>query len=75
MAQYKYPQVLTQNHHQAFDDLHGPGTAVPYSGIYKCQGCAAEIAANHGDPLPPQNRHQHTQGQGAIQWRLIVATQ
>jgi hypothetical protein len=74
MAQYKYPQILTQNQHQAFDQLHGPGQVVPFSGIYRCAGCAKEIAANQRDPFPPQNHHQHNQTQGTIRWQLIIAT-
>jgi hypothetical protein len=34
----------------------------------------ADAACNTGDPLPPENHHQHALNQGAIAWRLIVAT-
>ncbi len=62
--------------HEAFRTIHKPGTKVPYSGIYECQGCGNEIAsnANGGDRFPPENHHQHTPEQGAIRWKLIVAT-
>jgi hypothetical protein len=35
-------------------------------------GCGREAARNQGDPLPPQNDHQHNPGQDAIRWKLIV---
>ncbi|OJX57693.1 MAG: hypothetical protein BGO89_06895 [Candidatus Kapaibacterium thiocyanatum] len=62
--------------HEAFNAIHKPGTKVPYSGIYQCQGCDNEIAsnANGSDRFPPENHHQHTPEQGAIRWKLIVAT-
>ena len=50
------------------------GDTVPYSGIYKCLGCNKEITSNKGDPFPPQNKHQHTSGQGKVIWKLIVRT-
>ena len=31
-----------------------------------------EIAANKGNPLPPQNHHQHSTSQGKIRWRKIL---
>jgi hypothetical protein len=74
MAIYKYGNYLSQSQHQAFDAVNGPGTATPYSGIYRCEGCAKEVATNQGNPLPPQNHHQHTEYQGAIRWKLVVAT-
>lgn len=76
MALYKYAEYLQQSTDAAFDQIYGPGQRVPHSGIYKCQGCNREIAANEGgDPFPPQNHHQHTQQQGAIRWRLAVYAQ
>lgn len=74
MAVYKYQQFLEHSDHAAFDQIHQPGFATPYSGIYRCEGCGANEACNYGNPLPPQNHHQHKQGQGQIRWRLIVAT-
>lgn len=74
MAIYKYPQFLAQHQSAAFDTTHGPGTATPYSGIYRCENCGDNIAANQGQPLPPQNHRQHDPTKGAIVWRLIVAT-
>ena len=75
MALYKYSTYLQSNTDQAFDTLNSPGTAAPHSGIYRCEGCAKEQASNAGNPLPPQNHHQHSQAQGTIRWRMIVYAQ
>jgi hypothetical protein len=72
MALFKYNQFLKQSQDAAFDTISGPAAVTPHSGIYRCEGCGREIAANKGNPLPPQNHHQHTTAQGAIRWRLIV---
>ncbi len=69
---YKYPQFLSNSDASQFDLIHAPGATTPYSGIYRCEGCGNSIAANQGNPLPPQNHHQHTFAQGAIRWRLAV---
>lgn len=74
MALYKNGSYLQQSTHAAFDTFTGPGQSTPYSGIYRCEGCGHEIAANQGNPMPPQNHHQHTPAQGTIRWRMIVAT-
>jgi hypothetical protein len=72
MACYKYEQYLAKSDSGAYDKIYSPGSAVPHSGIYRCQGCGREIASNKGDPFPPQNHHQHHASQGAIRWRLAV---
>jgi len=72
MAWYKYDQYVQKSTSDAYDSIHTPGTTVPHSGIYRCQGCGREIAANQGDPFPPQNNHQHTSMQGNVRWRLAV---
>jgi hypothetical protein len=74
MARYKYGQFLTHSESAIFDDLYRPGEDVPRSGLYRCEGCGREIAANKDEPLPPQNHHQHTRLQGRIRWRLLVRT-
>lgn len=74
MAIYKYSQYLQQSQHQAFDQILHPGTTTPYSGIYRCEGCGTNEVSTQGHPLPPQNHHQHSPGQGSIRWRLVVAT-
>jgi hypothetical protein len=73
MALYKYNAFLMHSDDNAFDLLHGPGAATPFSGIYRCHGCGREDVSTYGHPLPPQNHHQHAASQGLIQWRLIVA--
>lgn len=72
MAWFKYEQYLKKSNGDAYDSVYGPGAKVPHSGIYRCQGCGREIAANKSDPFPPQNHHQHTSTQGTIRWRLAV---
>lgn len=74
MAIYKNKNYLEASNHQAFDQIHTPGTTTPYSGIYRCEGCGVNEVSTQGHPLPPQNHHQHNLGLGAIRWRLIVAT-
>lgn len=74
MAFYKYANVLQQRQDAAFDEVTGVGQPTPYSGIYRCVGCGVDIAANAGNPMPPQNHHQHSPGQGPIAWKLIVAS-
>ena len=75
MALYKYSQFLASSTDAAFDQIQSPGASTPHSGIYRCEGCGKEIAANQGNPLPPQNQHQHSEAQGAIRWRLAVYAQ
>jgi hypothetical protein len=75
VALYKYAHFLKKSDHQAFDSLTKPGATVPYSGIYRCEGCGHEIVSTYGHVMPPQNHHQHTSAQGTIRWRLIVFAQ
>ena len=75
MAMYKHSQFLAVSQDQAFDTPLSPGTTNVNSGIYRCEGCGHEVASNKGDPLPPQNHHQHNAQQGAIRWRLVVFAQ
>ncbi len=75
MGLYKYAGYLSQSDHQAFDVVHPPGSITPDSGIYRCEGCGDEVASNKGNPLPPQNHHQHSTSQGRIRWKLIVFSQ
>ena len=71
MALYKHGNYLVQDNHAAFDAEETPGTVVNNSGIYRCVNCGDEIAANKGNPLPPQNHHQHA-NQQPIRWKLLV---
>jgi len=75
MALYKYGNLLQYSNHPAFDQIHAPASATPYSGIYRCEGCGREISSTVGHPLPPQNHHQHTYTEGYIRWRLVVTHQ
>ena len=75
MALYKYSKFIEQSNDNAFDQTNSPGTAAPWPGVYGCVVCGHEIAIASGHILPPQNHHQHKQGQGSIQWRLVVSHQ
>jgi hypothetical protein len=72
MALYKYQQYLEHTNHEAFDKLYHPATITPHSGIYRCEVCGHEVTSVAGYQLPPQNHHQHPQGQ-KITWRLVVS--
>lgn len=72
MTYYKYEEDITKSTSAVFDEIHKPGEITPHSGIYKCEGCGDRIASNVGNPLPPQNHHQHSAAQGSIRWRMIV---
>ena len=72
LALYKYAADIAASSSDAFDKIHSPGTPAPHSGIYRCKGCNREVASNGGEPLPPQNHHQHTTTQGSIRWRMVV---
>lgn len=72
MAIYKYAEFLQKSNEAVYDSIYKPGQAAPYSGIYRCEGCGREVASNEGEPLPPQNHHQHSLHQGAVRWRLVV---
>jgi len=69
---FKYNTHLDHNDDPYFDEVHTPGTRAKYSGIYRCIGCGHEDACNAGNPLPPQNHHQHKPSQGHIRWKLNV---
>ena len=73
MALYKYDVYIEKNDAQAFDTLLEPGSAATWPGIYRCYACGHEIAIASGHALPSQNHHQHAQGLGRIQWRLVVS--
>lgn len=71
MAEYKYATHLHQVQSALFDQDNTPGTAAPRSGIYRCNNCGREVASNQGEPLPPQNHHQHPAGT-LVRWKLTV---
>lgn len=68
-------KVRTAKPSKAFELKYSPGSEVPHSGIYACVNCGSEIAANAGDPFPPQNHSQHPKHEGKIEWRLLVYAQ
>lgn len=72
MALYKHSGFLAPHQHPDFDKEFHPGAEAPHSGIYRCMGCGREVTSEEGNPLPPQNHHQHTSSQGAIRWRMVV---
>jgi hypothetical protein len=72
MALYKNPAFVSQSTHNDFDLLHRPGANTPHSAIYRCKGCGKEIVSETNRPFPPQNHHQHTPAQGAIEWQMAV---
>lgn len=74
MALYKYASNVTRSDQDAFDILHRPGSRVPDTGIYCCQGCGDEIAASYGDLFPADDHHAHPGGR-PIEWRLLVFAQ
>ena len=71
MAIYKHAGNLVQSNDSAFDTLHHPGYKAPHSGVYRCTGCGWEVTSEKGNPLPPQNHHQHANRQ-PILWKMIV---
>jgi hypothetical protein len=75
MALYKDKDYLVLSSSGEFDKILNPGQSTPHSGIYRCEGCADEVASNAGNPLPPQNHHQHPPNQGNIRWKMIVYAQ
>lgn len=72
MPFFKHSKFFQQNQDRLFDLTMGPSIKTPHSGIYRCEHCSREIASNAGNPLPPQNHHQHP-GRQPIAWRLIAA--
>ncbi|GGB83714.1 protein L [Deinococcus soli (ex Cha et al. 2016)] len=72
MASYKYGNYFDKREGAEFDQEHRPGGVTPHSGIYRCMGCGKEVTSEGGNPLPPQNHHQHTAAQGQIRWRMIA---
>jgi hypothetical protein len=72
MTYYKDIKYLVRSDSDVFDKIYKPGESTVHSGIYRCEGCGTGVASNSGNPLPPQNHHQHSAGQGDIRWRIIV---
>ncbi|MGH9711446.1 MAG: protein L [Blastocatellia bacterium] len=70
---FKHKEFFKHSDHAAFDAIHEPGTAAPYSGIYRCVACGKCETSIEGRSLPPQNHHQHTPQQGRIRWQLAAS--
>lgn len=73
MPAYNNGDYFARRENPAFKALYKPGQRAPYSGIYRCESCADEIAHNGGNPLPSQNHRQHRDPRQPILWRLIAA--
>ena len=50
-----------------------PSSVLPYSGIYRCEGCGHEIVGKKERKFPSQNQAQHSLANGPIEWHLVVA--
>ncbi len=73
MAYFKDPKYFHQEPNApAYDQLHHPGVATPYSGIYRCEVCGHEADSTKGKPLPPEH-HPHNLPHQKTRWRLIAA--
>lgn len=72
MAWYKYKEFLHQftGNGDAYDALHDPGEATPFSGVYRCESCGVEIVSEYQKPMPPT--HANAARGHAIQWRLVA---
>jgi hypothetical protein len=75
VALYKYRNYLGLSKNPSFDLTFGPGHHVPCAGIFRCTGCGTEIALEGIGFFPDRDHHKHDLKQGAIGWRLVVATQ
>lgn len=75
MALYKYAKYLKLGDHSEYDALYKAGDRCSSAGIYRCEGCADEIALAKGSRFPSSNQHEHRAEQGPIEWRLIVCAQ
>ncbi len=74
MALYKYQNYLALSKNGSFDLNLSPNSPVPCGGIFRCAGCGTEIALEGMGFLPDRSHHKHEPSQGAIEWRLVVAT-
>jgi hypothetical protein len=75
MALYKDQSDVARSDDEAFDNTYEPPATAPHSGIYKCVGCGREITAISRNPLPTEDHHEHTNGQGSVRWRMVVFAQ
>lgn len=73
MALYKYDHAVSKNNSDAFDRVLNVGEAAPWSGIYRCGSCTAEIGIDEGRTLPPT--HAGAAQGHKITWKMIVFAQ
>ena len=72
MAYYKDITLLRRETGAEYDLVHAAGEQVPFTGIYRCQGCGNSIAALAGNRFPPPNHHDHNALQPRMRWQLVV---
>ena len=75
VAQYKYAYFLIRSPNTRFDHVYPAGGVAAHTGIYRCDGCGAEVAAKAREPLPAIDDHDHDSEGGGTRWRLTVAAQ
>lgn len=74
MAYYKDINLLRRETGVEYDLVHSPGDRVPYTGVYRCQGCGNSRAAFKEERFPPKNHHDHNALQSKMRWQLVVKT-
>jgi hypothetical protein len=70
MVWYKYDADIQKSNSEAYDKVLSPGEVAPWSGVYRCGSCAAEMVIDIGRTLPPTHAgaaHGHR-----ITWRLVA---
>lgn len=70
MVFYRRTSDIKQSLSRDFDTLHRPQAKTPLSGIYRCNGCKAEIVSVEGKPFPAAHTGR-TDGH-EISWRLVA---
>ncbi|MFM9428047.1 hypothetical protein RCH10_004509 [Variovorax sp. GrIS 2.14] len=73
MALCKEPSRIGISKALVFDTPIRVGTEVRYEVIYRCMGCAVEVAALGGRPFPSPRQHPPTGGCREQRWQLLVA--
>ncbi len=79
MPYFRDPFSYSQSASPMFDQTFKPGSAVPRSGIYRCNSCGFEIAVAAGSLLPSAGTWS-THGSrwnskdGKVAWWLVAAT-
>jgi hypothetical protein len=55
MAYYQNGNYLTQETSSDYDATHQPGSTVPLSGVYRCDGCGKSVTCVKEKKFPPQD--------------------